>query len=75
MARMRRKTAMANEDPVICCRICRATILPGEPRYNEPEGAVHPDCRGKSPRRATQISDCPPAPSHAPPPGTPVAGP
>jgi len=32
------------DEPVIC-RICGRPILKGEPRYREPEGDVHSECR------------------------------
>jgi hypothetical protein len=65
----------AHDEPPTC-RLCGQPIRDGEPRYREAEGEVHAECREKAPPpRATDISDCPPPPSHAPPPGTPVAGP
>jgi hypothetical protein len=33
-------------DPI--CRICGEPIRAGEPRYREPEGDVHADCRRKA---------------------------
>jgi hypothetical protein len=36
--------ACGPDEPVIC-RICGRPILKGEPRYREPEGDVHLDCR------------------------------
>ena len=35
------------DEPVIC-RICDRPILKGEPRYREPEGDVHLDCRTRT---------------------------
>ena len=32
------------DEPVIC-RICGRPIMKGEPRYREPEGDVHLECR------------------------------
>ncbi len=35
------------DEPVIC-RICGRPILKGEPRYREPEGDVHLECRRRT---------------------------
>ena len=43
------------DEPVIC-RICGRPILKGEPRYREPEGDVHLDCRRRT-RDALQVAN------------------
>jgi hypothetical protein len=64
----------AGHDPI--CRLCGQPIRDGAPRYLEPEGDAHAECRDKARRpRTTDIDISSPPPSYAPPPGTPVAGP
>jgi hypothetical protein len=40
-------TGMGDREPDerVICRICGRPILKGEPRYREPEGDVHSECR------------------------------
>jgi hypothetical protein len=37
-------------DKSVVCRLCGKPIQPGEPRYREPEGDVHLECRKRQGR-------------------------
>lgn len=41
------------DDPPVTCRVCGKPFAPGEARYRDEEGDVHPDCyqqRRRAPR-------------------------